>query len=148
MTQGPDSLKPQDDSRPWEAICAESDMITARLVCTYLEAEDIETRVTELGGRFHVEVPTEYYEMALRVHGAEGFADGPSAPVVHEVTRPTSIKTVRRMREALASRGIKVGPPPAQFTPPPRRLKLAWLFVLTLVLAAAVMSVLILLVRR
>ncbi len=124
------------DSRDWALISTEEDHLTARLICTYFEAEHIECRITARAGRFWVEVPLEYYDAAARVYGNEALVqeDAP-APVLQEVSQPTSVKTVRRIKEALAARGVDVQPDVPQSTTKRTRVGVA-LVLLALAIAA------------
>ncbi|MCC6574463.1 MAG: hypothetical protein IT462_11795 [Planctomycetes bacterium] len=144
------------DEREWVPVCSEGDHVTARLVCTYLEAENIEARIEARNARFLVQVPAESYDAAMRIYGNEDMGgDEVEAPTaaLQEVSHPTSVKTARRMREALAQRGIAVqglqGKATAKIKP--GRLsagKLALVFLITLLAAAAIVYALMMITGR
>lgn len=138
MTDAAANSRPDRD---WALVCTEADELTARLVCTYLEAEYIEARVVARVGRFCVEVPFEQYEAAMRVYAAGAEDDPDAAPMLQEVSRATTIKTARHMRQALARRGVELQAPGE----PPRRAGHVWLLLAAAALLAAALFVVLLL---
>lgn len=96
------------DVRDWEVLCAEEDQLTARLVCTFLEANAIAARVGSRQGRFTVEVPVEQLVQARSLHGEDPSESNlVNLPPLQEVsTVRSSQTTVRRIRAELVKRGM------------------------------------------
>ncbi len=96
------------DVRDWEVLCAEEDQLTARLVCTFLEANSIAARVGSRQGRFTVEVPAEQIGQARAMHGEDPTESNVvNLPPLQEVsTVRSSQTTVRRIRAELMKRGV------------------------------------------
>lgn len=94
--------------RDWEVLCAEEDQLTARLVCTFLEANAIAARVGSRQGRFTVEVPVEQLVQARSLHGEDPSESNlVNLPPLQEVsTVRSSQTTVRRIRAELVKRGM------------------------------------------
>lgn len=94
--------------RDWEVLCAEEDQLTARLVCTFLEANAISARVGSRQGRFTVEVPVEQLVQARSLHGEDPSESNlVNLPPLQEVsTVRSSQTTVRRIRAELVKRGM------------------------------------------
>lgn len=96
------------DVRDWDVLCAEEDQLTARLVCTFLEANQIDARVGSRQGRFTVEVPVEQLVRARSLHGEDPSESNlVNLPPLQEVsTVRSSQTTVRRIRAELMKRGV------------------------------------------
>ncbi len=96
------------DSRDWEVLCAEEDQLTARLVCTFLESNQIEARVGSRQGRYTVEVPAPHMAQARALHGEDpSDTNIVNLPPLQEVsTVRSSQTTVRRIRAELIKRGV------------------------------------------
>lgn len=103
------------DTREWTVLSAEDDQLTARLVCTFLEANEIDARVGSRQGRFTVEVPQEQLEQARQIHGENPTdTNVVNLPPLQEVaTVRTSQTTVRRIRAELVTRGLSAPAPAA-----------------------------------
>jgi hypothetical protein len=97
------------DSREWEVLCAEEDQLTARLVCTFLESNQIESRVGTRQGRYTVEVPSPQMAQARALHGEDpSDTNIVNLPPLQEVsTIRSSQTTVRRIRAELIKRGVQ-----------------------------------------
>lgn len=100
------------DTRDYEVLSAEEDQLTARLVCTFLEANQIEARVGSRHGRFTVEVPWDQLAQARALHGEDpGESNVVNLPPLQEVsTVRSSQTTVRRIRAELTKRGLSEVP--------------------------------------
>lgn len=97
------------DTREWTVLSAEDDQLTARLVCTFLEANEIDARVGSRQGRFTVEVPQEQLEQARQIHGENPTdTNVVNLPPLQEV-----LTTVRRIRAELVTRGLSAPAPAA-----------------------------------
>lgn len=96
------------DIRDWEVLCAEEDQLTARLVCTFLESNQIEARVGSRHGRYTVEVPAAQMAQARALHGEDpSDTNVVNLPPLQEVsTVRSSQTTVRRIRAELVKRGV------------------------------------------
>jgi hypothetical protein len=104
------------DVRDWEVLCAEEDQLTARLVCTFLEANQIDARVGTRQGRYTVEVPVEQLVRARSLHGEDPSESNlVNLPPLQEVsTVRSSQTTVRRIRAELMKRGVPEPAPNAR----------------------------------
>jgi hypothetical protein len=87
------------DTREWVLLAYQSDQLTARMTCTYLEAGGVEGRVATNQGRYCVEVPVEMLETALTVYTP---SESGVLPAMQEETRKTGIHTGRHLREQLS----------------------------------------------
>lgn len=87
------------EQRDWVELAPQPDELSARMICTYLEAAGIEARVTCGEGGCVVEVPDLQYGHALQVYQPQ---DSSIAPPLEESRHQTSVHTGRRIRAQLA----------------------------------------------
>lgn len=114
------------EQREWVELAPQPDELSARMLCTYLEAAGIEARVTCSANGCVVEVPDLQYGHALQVYQP---VDSSIAPPLEESRHQTSVHTGRRIKAQLAAKSGEL---------PPRRSRLALLLVVLALAAAAV----------
>ena len=85
------------DSREWVVYAIQSDQVTARVTCTYLETGGVEARVGTHSGHYCVEVPANQLETAFTIYTPP---DSGILPAV-EVNRKTGIHTGVHLRKML-----------------------------------------------
>jgi hypothetical protein len=86
----------QRETRDWVPLTYFEDKITARMNATYLEAAQVEVRITQDGDQFCIQVPDDQF---TRATGICDPMETPDAPPLQESGGATGIHTVLREQQ-------------------------------------------------